>query len=73
MAQSFQCDFGKRGNIIQAFNVHANHADAGIAKQGVDHAFYAVAAFVTYRNQIRQGHRAALHGEVQTNVAALGN
>ncbi len=53
--------------------MHANHTDAGIAKQGVHHAFYAVSTLVAYRNQIRQGHRTALHGEVQTNIAALGN
>ena len=73
MAQCFEGHSRKRCDIIQAFDVHANHAHARIAKQGINHAFYAVAALVSYRNQIRQGHRAALHREVQTDVTALGD
>ena len=51
--------------------MQADHAHPRIAQQGIDQAFHAVARFVAHGNQVSQRQAAPLHGQVQTDVAAL--
>ena len=73
LAQRFERHARKGGHIVQTFDVHADHTHARVGQERVNQAFHAVACLVAHGNQI--GHRqcAPLHGQVQADVAALGD
>ena len=53
--------------------MHADHAHARVGQERVHQAFHAAAGLVAHGNQVGQGQRAPLHGQVQADVAALRN
>ena len=73
LAQRLERHARKSCHVVQPLNVHADHAHARVGQERVHQAFHAIARFVAHGNQIGQRQRAPLHGQVQADVAALGD
>ncbi len=72
-AKRLQGHGAERGHVVQAFDVQADGADARVCEQRLHDGLHAVTGLVAHGNQIGQRQAAPLHGQVQADVAALGD
>ena len=73
LAQGLQGHAGKRGHIVQAFDMQSDHTHPRVRQQALDQALHAVSRFVAHGNQVGQRQATGLHGQVQADIATLGD